>query len=127
MKEFIISNYDGKSLAVYKGDCKRRFRQAVKTLNRVWERSVDEENWPLVIDNALKSKKSSGTTTTSNNSIVTEERKKAVIEKYSKIKESEKWTLSTGNVVDDVMKARVEEAVYEHPVHSLIFDLSDPL
>lgn len=37
-------------------------------------------------------------------------------------KDSDKWVLFTGTIVDDMVKQIVEELVHKYPVHSLIFD-----
>ncbi|KAG0180084.1 hypothetical protein DFQ28_006752 [Apophysomyces sp. BC1034] len=46
---------------------------------------------------------------------------------YGSIKGSDKWILSTGTVVEDVMQKLALESMYEHPVHSLILDTSDKI
>lgn len=50
-----------------------------------------------------------------------------ILKKISEIKKDNKWVLSTNKVVEDIMKSLIQETVYEHPVHSLISDLSDPI
>ncbi|KAG1148374.1 hypothetical protein G6F37_004111 [Rhizopus arrhizus] len=40
---------------------------------------------------------------------------------------TEKWILSTGKAVDDVMKNLAQESVYEHPAHSMILVPDDPV
>lgn len=92
MKEFIIANYDGRTLTTYKGDWKRRFEQTLKLLNRKYERCI-EEAWPKIIDTVLRANKSSNLTTTSNRQI-SEEEKRVVIEIFDNIKGSDKWVLS---------------------------------
>jgi hypothetical protein len=123
MKEFIIANYDGRALTTYKGDWKRHFKQTLKLLNRKYGRCT-EEAWSQIIDTVLRADKSSTSTRTSNRQI-SEEEKRVVIEIFNNIKDSDKWVLSTGKIVDDIMRVCVEESFYEHPVHSLILDPSD--
>ncbi|CEP16334.1 hypothetical protein [Parasitella parasitica] len=44
---------------------------------------------------------------------------------YDSLDESKIWKLSTGTVVEEKMKEFALNCIYEHPVHSMILDLSD--
>jgi hypothetical protein len=132
MKDFIIAKYDGKSLATYKGDWKKRFKSNLKQMRYVFGGSVDD-NWSEIIDSALKSynrtKKSinDSTTNTESNRKITDKEKHTILKVLDRVSDSEKWVLSSGTIIDDVMRRVIQESVYEHPVHSLIMDPSDPL
>lgn len=67
--------------------------------------------------------KSSGTI----NYNLSSEEKNRVLGIFDAIAENDKWTLSTGTVVDDKMRELVENSSFEHPVHSLILDPFDPV
>ncbi|KAI8645494.1 hypothetical protein BD408DRAFT_458781 [Parasitella parasitica] len=44
---------------------------------------------------------------------------------FDSLDESKMWKLSTGTVVEEKMKEFALNCIYEHPVHSMILDLSD--
>lgn len=129
MKEYIISQYDGKSLAVYKGIWKRRFKAVLKLLGFRSGNST-KDNWGALIDSALKEQRPRSiktTTTTHSSAVITAEEKEALLKKIENIKRDQKWILSTGKVVKDVYRTVIEDSSYEHPAHHFILDVNDPL
>ncbi|KAG1145190.1 hypothetical protein G6F37_012183 [Rhizopus arrhizus] len=44
---------------------------------------------------------------------------------FDSLDESKMWKLSTGTIVEEKMKEFALNCIYEHPVHSMIIDLSD--
>ena len=122
--ETIQGNYDGKSLSMYKGNWKRRIKAVAKTMtvkildsNRDWFAGLDFQK-PASIPSSKPS---------TMNHKLTEQQKEHITEVYNSIHASQKWTLSTGKIVDDQMKDLAQESMYEHPVHSLILDPNDPV
>lgn len=69
-----------------------------------------------------KQRSESITSSSSSNRIITPVGKSA-----SKIAEKDKGTLSTGEKISDCMYNLARDSVFEHPVHSYIFDTSDPV
>lgn len=55
------------------------------------------------------------------------EEKEDVMKRLDSIKGSDRWILSSGTVVEHVLKKPIEDSKYEHPVHSLIIDTGDSL
>ncbi|KAG1464114.1 hypothetical protein G6F56_005147 [Rhizopus delemar] len=107
-----ISKFNGKNINSYKGDWKRRIKMSVK-----------EIGFKLVaFDDLVYSK-----TSKSGNYILSFDEKKRVLGILDAIAKNDKWTLSTGTVVEDKMRELVVSSSFEHPVHSLIIDPFDPI
>ncbi|CEI88568.1 hypothetical protein RMCBS344292_02951 [Rhizopus microsporus] len=109
---------------MYKGNWKRRIKAVAKTMtvkildsNRDWFAGLDFQK-PASIPSSKPS---------TMNHKLTEQQKEHITEVYNSIHASQKWTLSTGKIVDDQMKDLAQESMYEHPVHSLILDPNDPV
>jgi hypothetical protein len=130
VKDFIVSTYNNGALSKFKGEWKRRFKIMAETMGyTIGSTSGDVDSWRLVEEELKKikskTKSTSGSSTVSSNYAVTEEEKQKILYQYSKQADSKKWILSTGKIVEDTMKAVVENSKFEHPVFSFILDPSD--
>lgn len=67
------------------------------------------------------------TSSASSNRVLTSAEKALVIELYNKIEEKDKGTLSTGKKISECMLSLANDSIFEHPVHSYIFDASNPV
>lgn len=87
--------------------------------------------WGSLIDFPLKENRlkliRSTTTTTGSGTTITADEKQSLVEKINELDNSSKWILSTGKVVEDVFKTVIQGSTFEHPAHSFILDLQDPL
>ncbi|SAL98586.1 hypothetical protein [Absidia glauca] len=129
LKEFISYHYDGRSRSVHRGDWKRRIKSAAKLMGyTLAQQNNYHEAWDEV-EKSLDVKKPQKISTRSSDSNYkfTGDEKSRVLCQYDIVPLEHKWTLSTGTVVDDKMKQLVTDSIYEHPVHSMIIDPSDPV
>lgn len=124
LKELIKENYDGKSFKVYRGDWKRKIKLLVRSMGYKLEKFDEDIFVPL---STTKNEGSLCTKSTGSNYKLTASENERVIETYNNIPITAKWVLSTGKVVDDVMKKLAEKSCYEHPVHSMILEPDDPI
>jgi hypothetical protein len=122
MAELIQQNYKGGRVKTFRGDWKRRIKSVVKSMGY---KLVESGSDFFVTLNSTKFKKSSGSKSTDSNYTLAVVEKERVLYMYNNIPHDQKWTLSTGKVVDDEMKKLVEKSIYEHPIHSMIFDPDD--
>ncbi|KAG1531655.1 hypothetical protein G6F51_013436 [Rhizopus arrhizus] len=122
--DLIKESYDGKSIKVYRGDWKRRIKLVIKSMGYRLENFDDDVFVPL---DTTKKPESFSTKSTGSNYKLSDCEKKHIVDNFNKVPTTEKWILSTGKAVDDVMKNLAQESVYEHPVHSMILDPDDPV
>lgn len=123
LEVLIQHTYQGKNVNTFRGDWKRRIKSVAKSLNY---KLADTNNDFFVSLDYIKSTKSGCGSTSSNYKLKSSE-KNRVLQIYQDIPQDQKWVLSTGKIVNDEMKKLVEKSVYEHPVHSLIFDPDDTI
>ncbi|KAI8341206.1 hypothetical protein BC941DRAFT_337286, partial [Chlamydoabsidia padenii] len=58
---------------------------------------------------------------------LSDEEKQRVLDQYNNVPDEQKWTLSTGTIVDDQIKQLVTQSLFEHPVHSMILAPTDSI
>ncbi|OBZ80776.1 hypothetical protein A0J61_11175 [Choanephora cucurbitarum] len=78
-------------------------------------------------DQKQEKKTSINSSQSKSNKKLTAAEKQRVLSNYAAIPENQFWYLSTGTCVNEKMKQLVELSVFEHPVHSLIFDPDDQI
>jgi hypothetical protein len=85
MKTFIIDHSNGNSITDYRSNWERGFKQVMKSLNHKCER-VCKDNWPTVINEALKSKKASNSSSFSgsSNRALTEDQLRSILKNMMK-------------------------------------------
>ncbi|KAI7908286.1 uncharacterized protein BX663DRAFT_539596 [Cokeromyces recurvatus] len=110
LKDLIVSQYNGKNIARFKGDWKRKLKLIANAAG--YSISKFNENAWLGIEK-------------SSNYNLSEEEKRRVLARYNTIEENNKWRLKTGLVVEAEKKVLVKIPSFEHPVHSMIMDPDD--
>lgn len=119
LSDVIKKNYNGKNLKSYQGDWKIKIKIVVKELGCKLVKENEEYFDILKLENDSISK------STKSNYKLSDSEKKCVLDSYDDISTSCKWTLSTGKVVDDIIRQLTEDSIYEHPAYSMILDTGD--
>lgn len=135
MKSYIIDQYSGENLNTYRGFWKDKFKKVAEELNYTVGKDSNINTWANLVEgikqNRLKRKEparsTSSSSSSSSNRILTPAEKEPILELYTKIEEKHKGTLSTGKKISDCMYDLAKASVFEHPVHSFIFDTSDSI
>ncbi|KAG1044920.1 hypothetical protein G6F43_011378 [Rhizopus delemar] len=125
LTNLIQDNYNGKSIKVYLEDWKRKIKLAAKSMGYKLDR-FDKDIFAS-LDITTKNAESLNIKSTSSNYKLTISEHKRVIDLFNSIPTTAKWVLSTSKIVDDEMKALAEKSCYEHPVHSMIIEVDDPI
>ncbi|KAI8356198.1 hypothetical protein BD560DRAFT_426532 [Blakeslea trispora] len=73
-------------------------------------------------DKGKQEKKTSVNSSQSRSNKLSTAEKQRVLNNHAAIPEYQFWYLSTGACVNEKMKQLVQASIFEHPVHSLIFD-----
>ncbi|KAG1136080.1 hypothetical protein G6F37_012362 [Rhizopus arrhizus] len=119
----------------YDGSWKTKFKKIVNNFKYIVGKDNNNNIWASIVAEIKekrtreqrKQRSESTTFSSSTNRILTPVEKALVLELYSKIEEKDKGTLSTGKKISDCMYNLARDSVFEHPVHSYIFDTSDPV
>ncbi|CEJ05065.1 hypothetical protein RMCBS344292_19013 [Rhizopus microsporus] len=120
MRSIIISNYDGSPIKEYKGCWKQAFKKACNHLSLLVAR---DDNSPLsVISASVTGSSCTPTSSLSYQRKLSSADFTIIADNYNKI--TKKWTLKTGRNVED---KSTRDFIYEHPTHSFILDINDPV
>ncbi|CAO3664789.1 unnamed protein product [Rhizopus stolonifer] len=142
MRSTILSRYNGTSINAYKGLWKQAFKKAVDQLSLPIDTENREDLWDYFIVQHIKEKaptKSDSVTSGSNptnkscnsTSSLLYQRKLTPVD-YSNIfanfaKITKKWKLKSGKMIEDIMFKASKDFVVEHPAHSFILNVMDPV
>lgn len=134
MKTFIIDKYNNQNLNEFRGFWKAKFKKVANDLKYIVGKDKNTNIWASIVAEIKENRTreqhrqpSESTASSSSNRILTPAEKALVLELYSKIEEKDKGNLSTGKKISDCMYDLARNSVFEHPVHSYIFDTSDPV
>ncbi|KAI8077179.1 hypothetical protein BDF21DRAFT_422251 [Thamnidium elegans] len=135
MKTFIIDKYNNQNLNEFRGSWKTKFKKIANDLKYIVGKDNNNNIWASIVAEIKekrtreqhKHRSESSTSSASSNRVLTSAEKALVIEFYNKIEEKDKGTLSTGKKISECMLSLANDSIFEHPVHSYIFDTSDPV
>ncbi|OBZ80984.1 hypothetical protein A0J61_10968, partial [Choanephora cucurbitarum] len=155
MTDQIVASYDNAtSLFVYKTRWCNRIAQILADLNVTYSRSrpnwenismqINDKRLGLVQPTTKQCQNLAKTSSSLSSSIIpapttldsfssgsgkqsklTPLQKGIVVDMFAKLDRTKMWRLSTGTVVEQQMKMFALECNFEHPVHSMVFDVSD--
>ncbi|KAI8380400.1 hypothetical protein BD560DRAFT_487647 [Blakeslea trispora] len=152
-KDLIIGSYTNRNLNVFRGEWKQLFSNVASSLQYTIKKdSGSRSKWTLISD-ALKQTRSLPVTASSSpankpstsaskpstsaskssasankhNALVTANEKAKLLERVSKLNESQKWKLSSGKFVEDAVCEVISKCHYDHPALHFVVDPSDAI
>ncbi|OBZ80190.1 hypothetical protein A0J61_11761, partial [Choanephora cucurbitarum] len=149
-KDLIIGSYTNRDLNVFRGEWKQLFLNAASSLHYAIKNDSGSRNKWRLISSALKQTRSLqnqlpvaassspackpststskfATTTSKHNALVTSNEKAKLIERVSKLNDSEKWKLSSGKFVEGAVCEVISKCHYDHPALHFVVDPSDAI